>query len=300
MGKIYHTLQEFFKSIGLPLSQDTELTVHLLKGLHGDKLLQSPWFRTNYYTFLLITKGKGKYSIDRQTFDLGKDSFYFTNPGHLKSFQMQELMEGYMLTFSEKFVKQHFTGDFFQLFPFLVHETTPVMYLNKATSEEVSLIFEQMLKEYNGTSFYKNAILTHQLSILLLKTKELLFSHKAIIKPPNRSATLVSEFKNLLNENFRQLALSKADKIFSVKEFAHQLNIHPNYLTNLVKEETGKSASVWIHERTLSEAQALLQSEKNISEVAYMLGFADATHFAKFFKKHTGISPSSFKKNVII
>jgi AraC family transcriptional regulator, transcriptional activator of pobA len=300
MEKIYHTLQDFFKSIGLPLAQDTELTVHPLKGLHGDKPMQSPLFRTNYYAFLLITKGKGKYMIDQQVFDLEKYSFYFTNPGHLKSFQMEELIEGYMLTFSEKFVKQHFAGDFFQLFPFLVHESTPMMRLNEQNSEEVALIFEQMLKEYNGTSYYKNAILTHQLSILLFKTKELLLTHKASIKPPNRSAALVSEFKNLLNENFKQLAIHKVDKICSIKEFAHQMNIHPNYLTNVVKEETGKSATDWIQERTLAEAQMLLQNGNTVSEVTYALGFADATHFAKFFKKQTGISPSSFKKTAIL
>jgi hypothetical protein len=52
METIYRTLQDFFKSIGLPLEQDFEMTVHQLKGLHGDGKKQSPFFRTDYFSFL--------------------------------------------------------------------------------------------------------------------------------------------------------------------------------------------------------------------------------------------------------
>jgi AraC family transcriptional regulator, transcriptional activator of pobA len=64
MEIIHQTLQDFFKRIGLPMTQDTEMTVHRLEGLHGGKPIQSPLFRTNYYSILLITGGKSGYTID--------------------------------------------------------------------------------------------------------------------------------------------------------------------------------------------------------------------------------------------
>lgn len=298
MEAIHQTLQDFFRSVGLPLRQDMALTVHALKGLHGDKPLTSPLFRTNYYSFLLIEKGKGRYTIDNQQFDLGPYSFYFTNPGHLKSFAIEALLEGYMLTFSENFVKQHFSGEFFNLYPFLIHETSPVMQLDAAIYVELSVIFEQMLREYSGRALYKNAILTKYLAILLYKTKELLWTHQAIgrAQPQHRAAGLVSAFKKRLNDNFSKLATGQAEKIGSVKEFAEHLNVHPNYLTNVIKTETGKPASEWIRERTLAEAQSLLNNTTlSISEITFRLGFSDTTHFAKFFKKHAGASPSTFR-----
>jgi AraC-like DNA-binding protein len=297
MEKIYQTLQAFFSSIGLPLSQNIEMTIHPLQGLHGDKPMKSPLFRTNYYTFLLIEKGKGSYTIDNQAFSIIPYTFYFTNPGHLKSFQIEELMEGYMLTFSEKFIKQYFAGDFYQQFPFLIDETTPVMYLNQLIFKDLTTIAEQMHQEYKGTSLYKSAILTNLVSILLFKTKELLISHRASLKPSRRTAEIAQEFKNLLNENFKQLASKKITKVLTIKEFAEQLNVHPNYLSNVIKEETGQSASDWIQARTLAEAQAMLQNTaQSISEITHNLGFSDTAHFAKFFKKHTQLSPSEYRK----
>lgn len=295
----FHTLHDFFRSVGLPLQQDMDLTVHRLAGLHGDRPMSSPLFRTNYYSFLLILKGKARYIIDNQQFELGAGSFYFTNPGHLKSFAIEELLEGYMLTFSEQFVKQHYTGDFYTLYPFLIHETTPVMQLDEITLTGLSSVFEQMLREYNGNAMFKSAILTKYVAILLYKTKELLQTHKVLYSPQNRSAALVGDFKKLLNENFRELANGQANKIRSVKEFAERLNVHPNYLTNIVKGETGKPASEWVQERTLAEAQSLLNNTKlTVSEITFQLGFSDTAHFGKFFKKRAGISPSEFRQAV--
>jgi AraC family transcriptional regulator, transcriptional activator of pobA len=299
MEILHQTLQDFFKRIGLPMQQFQEMTVHRLNGLHGDKPMSSPLFRTNYYSFLLIMGGKSQYTIDGLTFDLADNSFYFTTPGHLKSFKIDNPLQGYMLTFTEDFVKQYFMGDFFKLYPFLIQETIPVMQLQVQQTQDLANILEQMLKEYEGFSPYKNAILVSHLAILLFKTKELLVTHKVTSTTAhNRGAELVNGFKNSINENFKALALGQNDHILSVKEIAAKMNIHPNYLTNTIKTETGKSASEWIQERTISDAKALLlQSTKSVSEIAFALGFSDSTNFTKFFKKNTRLTPSEFRND---
>ncbi|MEY4541730.1 MAG: hypothetical protein RLZZ306_3487, partial [Bacteroidota bacterium] len=190
METIFRTLQDFFKSIGLPLEQDFEMTVHSLTGLHGSGSKISPQFRTDYFAFLLITGGKSSYVIDKQSFALGEGSFYFTNPGHLKSFHIEIPLEGYMVTFTETFLKQNFTGDLFQLFPFLLNESTPVMKLNADIQTTMTQLFDTMIQEYKGTSSFKKAILSNHLSILLFKTKELLQSHQVSIKASGRSMEL--------------------------------------------------------------------------------------------------------------
>lgn len=300
MEKIYHTLQEFFSSIGLPLQQDTELTVHRLEGLHGEPPIKSPVFRTNYYAFLLILEGRGRYTIDNQHFELGPYTFYFTNPGHLKSFEIPERQLGYKVTFSEKFIRQYFSDDFYGVFPFLQHESTPMMQLDAGIAAELAELYEQMLREYERNSPYKQPILCSHLSVLLYKTKALLLTHKTRIAMPQRSAEITLQFKNLLNHHVGQLIRGQAGKMYSVKEMAAQLHLHPNYFSQIVKKETGKSASDWIQERLTAEAQAMLAAGKTISDVSFALGFTDAAHFAKFFKKQTGRSPGDFRRSAAL
>jgi AraC family transcriptional regulator, transcriptional activator of pobA len=167
METIFRKLHDFFKSINLTLEQDFEMTIHELKGLHGDGKKQSPLFRTDYFSFLLITAGKSNYTIDNLKFNLGKNSFYFTIPRHLKSFEIQEPIEGYMVTFTESFLKQNFHGNLFLQFPFLISESTPVMLLNEVASKEISALLEMMLLEFKSDSDFKKEVLSNLLSVLL-------------------------------------------------------------------------------------------------------------------------------------
>jgi AraC family transcriptional regulator, transcriptional activator of pobA len=296
MDAPYRTLKDFFRSVGLPLDQDTDFTVHRLAGLHGEAPMQSPAFRTDYHSFLLIESGLGNYEIDGQVFQLQRGAFYFTNPGHLKSFYIEEVTTGYMLTFSPAFLQRHFTSTFVDQFPFLVKETTPMMMLDGLLMAELATIYEQMLLEYERKSSFRESILSNLLAVLLFRAKELLGSHRLL--PTHRAAELSQQFKALVQQNFSDLAHGTVDHILSIKELASQLNVHPNYLSNIIKAETGKAATEWIQDRTYAEAQSMLrQTRLSISEIAFALGFTDAAHLSKFFKKKSaGMTPVQYRQ----
>ena len=77
---------------------------------------------------------------------------------------------------------------------------------------------------------------------------------------------------------------------------SRQMHLHPNYLSNLLKVQTGKSAAQLIRERMILEAKSLLTTTSmTISEIAYYLHFKDTSNFAKFFKSHSEKSPSQFR-----
>lgn len=78
--------------------------------------------------------------------------------------------------------------------------------------------------------------------------------------------------------------------------YAEQLCLTPKYLTTLVRETSGKSAKDWIDDFIISDAQFLLRhSNMSIQQIAFELNFPNQSFFGKFFKEHTGYSPSSFR-----
>src|SRR5882757_4598377 len=94
---------------------------------------------------------------------------------------------------------------------------------------------------------------------------------------------------------------AKLDKQFKtmrqVAEYASELSVSPSYLTDVVKQVTGYSASYHIQQRTVQEAKRLaIYSDDSMKMVAYALGFDDLSHFSKFFKNVAGMSFSEFKK----
>ena len=82
----------------------------------------------------------------------------------------------------------------------------------------------------------------------------------------------------------------------TVKHLADQVNLSSNYLSDLLKKETGKNAQEQIHFYLIEEAKNLLiNSEKNINEIAYNLGFDYPQYFNKLFKKKTGKTPMEYR-----
>jgi AraC family transcriptional regulator, transcriptional activator of pobA len=79
-------------------------------------------------------------------------------------------------------------------------------------------------------------------------------------------------------------------------DFAARLGIHINHLNKVLKETTGKSTTEIISGRIAEEAKLLLrQTQWNVSEIAYTLGFEEVAHFSNFFKKQTTLSPLKFR-----
>ena len=79
----------------------------------------------------------------------------------------------------------------------------------------------------------------------------------------------------------------------TVALLASELNLSPRYLSDLLKQETGKTAMDMIQIFLISEAKNLLrQGNYTVNEIAYLLGFEHSPYFSRLFKKETGTSPS--------
>lgn len=78
--------------------------------------------------------------------------------------------------------------------------------------------------------------------------------------------------------------------------YATKLNLSAKRLNQILKQKTGKTISQILQERTLNEAKHLLfVGKKSIKEIAYTLGFQDASYFSMFFMKMTKLSPDEFR-----
>lgn len=92
---------------------------------------------------------------------------------------------------------------------------------------------------------------------------------------------IVVEFKKLLNSYYSH----HPKELPSVNYFAECLNLSTNYFGDLIKYNTGKTASEIIQEKIIIEAKRQLQSsDKTIAEIGYNLGLEYLTYFARFLK----------------
>ncbi|MDY6130109.1 MAG: helix-turn-helix transcriptional regulator [Prevotella sp.] len=95
--------------------------------------------------------------------------------------------------------------------------------------------------------------------------------------------------------NANQDVLMKVDEILA--DYFQSGNLSPNYLSDMLKRETGMNAQDRIHYHLIEEAKnQLLNTNKNINELAYGLGFENPPYFSRLFKNKTGMTPAEFRK----
>ena len=104
------------------------------------------------------------------------------------------------------------------------------------------------------------------------------------------------------NQEIYKLFMQSVQKNYmherSITYYAGVLCISPKYLSQVIKNVTGRLASEWIADYVILEAKALLKSNKyTVQQVCDMLNFANQSFFGKYFKRKTGVSPKAYIKS---
>jgi AraC family transcriptional activator of pobA len=157
-------------------------------------------------------------------------------------------------------------------------------------------LYHKMEKEYhnNPDEFSKSIILSHLDSIL--KYAQRFYKRQFIDRKPLSGVT-ITKFNEYLDEYFEKGIVTEKG-LPTVNYMASKLNISTKYLSDILKQETGKTALELIHLYVISEAKNLLvEGEQSISEIAYKLGFENPPYFSRLFRKETGVSPKEYKNN---
>jgi len=249
--------------------------------------------RHSFYHFVFFTKGSGKQQIDFKTFDVKPKLIYFMIPGQVHSWAFESEPDGYLLNFSASYfssllLQQEYL-DKFSFFSGKPEEQ--VLVLDEATSDRISIIFEEILKEGELNQPINDdlvRVLLLQLFIAVARTEKQVTN--VLANPYNH--TILRNFQQLIEKNYTQLRLPK--------QYAALLYITPNHLNALCNDFLGTSAGKLIRDRIILEAKRLLINvDLRVVEIAEKLNFEDQSYFVKFFKKYEGTTPERFRKQYI-
>lgn len=106
---------------------------------------------------------------------------------------------------------------------------------------------------------------------------------------------VLAKFENLLEDYFTS-DKPEVNGLPSVRYFADNVCLSPNYFGDLIKKSTGKTAQEYIQNKIINVAkEKILGSDKSISQISYELGFQYSQHFSRLFKKNVGFTPNEFR-----
>ena len=239
----------------------------------------------------VILYGKTKYDHDM-------GSMFFMKPRQILTVQDVQLKEkGFAIHVHEDFLMGHPMFAEIKKYSYFDYETSEALHISPREEKIMWSLFHKMETEYhnNPDEFSRSIILSHLDSIL--KYAQRFYKRQFIDRKP-LSGIMVTKFNECLNTYFEQGEAGEKG-LPTVTSMASQLHLSPKYLSDLLKQETGKTALELIHLYMISEAKnMLIAGNWNISEIAFQLGFENPPYFSRLFKKEVGMSPKEFKKHL--
>ncbi|NSL90961.1 AraC family transcriptional regulator [Chitinophaga solisilvae] len=251
-------------------------------------------FRSDFTSVMLVKKGKLKGTLDRKVYTCVTNDLILISPHVLKKTDYVDKDSTVaVLNFTVDFlVDIGIPANKLELYDFFTSKYSPVWQLSAADAGMLSDYFTQLHVRYqqvmDGAPFAKE-LLQHTFLVMWYELAAMSTRYLSVQTPNiTRKESLVISFTNLVQLQFRYQR--------NVQQYAEQLFVTAKHLTETVKEITGKNAGEIIDDIVIMEAKMLLEDSRlSISEIAELLHFSDQSFFGKFFKRHAGVSPRTFR-----
>ncbi|QFZ54451.1 helix-turn-helix domain-containing protein [Oceanihabitans sp. IOP_32] len=247
--------------------------------------------RHHYYTVLIIKKAKGLHKIDFNAYNLANHQIIFVGPGQVHQVIETEPSFGYAMTFSNQFLSENAVPLSFinSLSLFQNYDQSPPLQPNKTQFETIENFAENIFKLFKSDDKMKYLSIGAFLKLLLIECNKICAVNPIESDVDTTGNNLIRTFKAAVEKHYH--------KEHSTTFYAHKLFITPDHLNRTFKAKIGKTAKEYIQARIITEAKRLLYfTDLTNKEIAYQLGFNEPGNFSAFFKKHTKLSPSKFKK----
>ncbi|GLU54739.1 AraC family transcriptional regulator [Dyadobacter frigoris] len=254
-----------------------------------------PYSRRAYYKISFI-QGKNRAEYADKIIEINGSALLFATPKiSYHWIPEDDNQAGLFCIFTSDFLSKNRAGIVLDDLPIFRPGELPVFQLTSEQSEELGYLFRKMYKELQTDYIYKYDLLRNLL-LEVIHFGQKLQPASSLSSVQNASDRISSLFIELLERQFPLESQEQRLSLRTAKDYANRLAVHVNHLNKVLKEITGNTTTEIISNRIAQEAKILLkQTDWNISEIAYMLGFDDLANFSNFFKKQTSFTPMGFR-----
>jgi AraC-like DNA-binding protein len=164
------------------------------------------------------------------------------------------------------------------------------LLLTEADINFVEDMLARINTEYQSPGEWRQRMLSAYLAVLLTYLSRL-YTEQYSDNDTSVDKLLLKDFQAKIDECFREL--------HEVGDYASLFHISAKHLSEVVKIQSGKPAIKHIHARQVLEAKRLLfHTHNSLKEIAFDLGFSDASYFNRFFKRETGVTPADYRADI--
>jgi AraC-like DNA-binding protein len=269
-------------------NQEQRFSIRSLESILNGKPMADSLHRHNYFFILVVKKGSGKHVIDLVPYPISDRTVFMLRPGQIHQLQMNPDCAGFLLQFDAAF---YTPGDTRSKQRFRRASAKNHCVPGPEQFERIHAVLSTISAEYAAKQADYMELIRLNLEIFFIEF--LRQSQGLEINPDAESAYAYERL-----EEFQELLEQHVAAHLPVGNYAEMLGISVYQLNKMTRNLIGKTVSEAINDQLVLESKRqLLGTSAQVKDVAYSLGFEDVSYFSRFFKKHTGSSPETFRND---
>ncbi len=248
--------------------------------------------RKDYYLLVFARRGNSnsRHWVDMRPYVIKANTFYFFVPNQLIVKEEPQPLWGTALAFTNEFLALQENASLSRLLLLQNPQNGHELLLTDADVAFMEDTLDKIYAEFSRPGDWQQRMLTAYLTVLLTYLSRL-YTEQFESDQFSTDKLLLKRYQAKIDEHFREL--------HQVSDYASLLNVSAGYLSEVVKAQSGKSAIMHIHERLVLEIRRLLfHTQHSLKEIAFELGFSDASYFNRFFKRETGVTPAEYRATI--
>lgn len=253
---------------------------------------------SDMYSIMYKDKLRGSVKYGKNTYDFQEGTLIFFGPGQVFTSLAEDEAanaNGWTLVFHPDLVRKSALGEKMEQYTFFSYNANEALHLSAKEEHFCVELTRKIQEEYSqNMDQHSHTLIITNLELLLNYC--LRFYDRQFYTRTNIHKDFVIEFEAALRAYCSSPQLSELG-LPSAGYFGEQLNMSANYLSDMLKKETGKGTKEHIDSHIVEKAKSLLlNTPQRVSEVAYSLGFDYPQSFTRLFKNKTGMSPAVYRK----
>nr|WP_249665412.1 helix-turn-helix transcriptional regulator [Mucilaginibacter sp. Bleaf8] len=284
--------------LGLPKPKHPLISIFRHEHTNYENLVELRHFTLNFYCISLKKDYDGKLKYGQRHYDFDEGMMAFISPNQLlmKLDSGSKPPGGMTLMFHPDFIANTPLAAKIKSCHFFSYELYEALHLSADEEAVIEALFANIEHEYqHNIDKFSQEVLIAQIELLLQYSNR--FYARQFITRKVANDEILIRLENLLNLYFNDQELLK-NGLPTVQFIAAELNVSPDYLSDMLRAITDQTAQQHIHARLIDKAKELLTTTTmQVSEVAYYLGFEYPQSFNKLFKNKTQMSPSEFRSS---
>lgn len=239
---------------------------------------------------------KMKYGL--QAYDFQEGSLVCIAPRQVISFDEpsddKTEIKGWGLFFHPDLIRGTSLGKSIKGYSFFSYESNEALHLSEKEKQTLNHIVQKIDAELSeNIDKHSQTLIVSNIELLLNYCTR--YYDRQFITRKHANSDILAKVDGVLTNYFQQADLSQKG-LPTVTYLADQVNLSPNYLSDLLKRETGMNAQDRIHYYLIEEAKnLLLGTNKSVGELSFSLGFEYPQYFSRLFKSKTGMTPLEYR-----